>query len=372
MPTNAAATGAWTINNLNNARQGRALLQSLMGGGSTTPFSAVRDGVFATAGANGIYPTDLEVTYTSGVTLNVKPGSAYINRSGQGGYAGWLVSAVNVVMDAAPGPGTSRRDIVIMRIYDAAQGDTVPGSGATPCQIEIVPGTAAASPSDPSITGLSGGGVTIALARATITSGGAVTVTDLRKGTAPATGIRYTFGGDSGAGTGYRVGELFDNGFAISRYNGTSWVDIVPVFGNLAAVGRGWKGEASLPGAPITGITSETLCMSKTISGETARKYLVKANFVHYGSNGDQVGARLRWASGGSVTTSGTLFRNIREGYDKDGSRKTMAFEQSVVPNINGNVTVGLFVYRSSGSGSITFDMSSEDQPFLGIMDVGL
>ncbi len=205
MPTNAAATGFWTAQMRNNALQGRTLLQGLYlatntGGADPIPLSSNRTGVLCTSDF-GASIFDLRVTVSSGLTMAVKPGTAVVDRPGVGPYEGWLrPGAVSVTCDPAPG-SNPRNDIVVMRIYDVAQGDTVPPSG--PVQIEIVTGTPGAVPVDPvNVVGAisswptAGGGVGIALARARVSTAGVITLTDVRRSTGLLGAVRPMLPGD--------------------------------------------------------------------------------------------------------------------------------------------------------------------------------
>jgi len=205
MPTNAAGTGFWTAQSRNNALQGRTLLQGLylatnVGGANPVPLSANRTGVVCTSDY-GADIFDLRVTVTSGLTMSVKPGTAIVHRDGVGPYEGWLrPGAVSVTCDAAP-VSNPRNDIVVLRIYDAAQGDTVPGTG--PVQIEVITGTPGAVPVDPvNVVGtisswpVSGGGVGIALARARVSTSGVITLTDVRRSTGVLGAVRPLLPGD--------------------------------------------------------------------------------------------------------------------------------------------------------------------------------
>lgn len=227
MPTNAAATGYWSAQNANNARQGRALVQGMfVGAANTAPLSAVRSGVISTV-SDGTYAYDLRVTVSSGLTMTVQPGTAIINRPGQGAYEAWVVPpAVNVTCDPAPA-SNPRNDIVVLRVYDPALGDTAPSSGANIAQVEIITGTPGAIPADPvtwdatgTITSFptTGGGVGIPLARAQVSTGGVITLTDIRRGTAPIGGTRVLLPGDLLSDPSYMPGD-------ISWYNGLRYWD---------------------------------------------------------------------------------------------------------------------------------------------------
>lgn len=229
MPTNAPGTGFWSAQQRNNSRQGRALIQSLfLAANTNAPLSNNRSGVIPTS-SDGTQAYDLRVTVSSGLTMTVQPGSAVVNRSGQGPYLGWLLPAAqNVTCDAAPATNP-RRDIVVLRIYDAALGDTVPATG--PCSIEIIPGTPSASPVDPvtwdatgTITSWPfGGGVGIALGRAQVSTGGVITLTDLRRSTGVQGGVRVALPGDSPSDASFMPGDQRWFSPTIDVWNGTAW-----------------------------------------------------------------------------------------------------------------------------------------------------
>lgn len=242
MPTNATATGVWSAQQRNSARQGRALVQAVMlGASATAPLSANRAGVIPTAG-DGTNIYDGRVTVSSGLTMTVQPMSAVVNRSGQGPYLGWLLpSAVNVTCDTAPA-SNPRRDIVVLRNYDAAIGDT--GGATGPCQIEIITGTPGAVPVDPvtwDTTGTittwpaaaSGGGVGIPLARAQVSTGGVITLTDIRRSAGVLGAIRALLPGDSLSDSGFLPGEQIITGGVVYTWSGTAWVPVDLVGSNL-------------------------------------------------------------------------------------------------------------------------------------------
>lgn len=234
MPTNAAGTGYWSAQNLNNARQGRALVQSLFVASSTTsPLSTIRSGVISTV-SDGLFGYDLRVTVASGLSMTVQPGSAVIGRSGQGGYLTWNLPAADTVT-CDPAPATNpRNDLVVLRTYDPAQGDTVPASGANVSQVEIITGTPGAIPADPvtwDSSGLitsfptAGGGTGIPLARAQVSTGGVITLTDIRRGTGLIGGVRVLLPGDSLSDPSYMPGDIrWYNG--LDFWDGTTWTEL--------------------------------------------------------------------------------------------------------------------------------------------------
>ncbi|HEY3482429.1 MAG TPA: hypothetical protein VGL02_26340, partial [Streptomyces sp.] len=206
MPTNAAATGFWTSQQRNNARQGRALLQGLYANNDATPMNGTRSGVIPTTwdAVAGRF-TDLQVTVTAGLTMSVAPGAAVAHRSGQGPYEGWLLSAASITTDPAPATNP-RNDIVVMRWYDSAPGIGDVSPDGNPCRIEIIPGTPGAVPVDPiTVNALgvytsfptAGGGIGIPLARAQVSTAGVITLTRLRRSAGVVGAMRALLEGDS-------------------------------------------------------------------------------------------------------------------------------------------------------------------------------
>lgn len=277
MPTNAAATGFWSAQNSNNARQGRALVQALFVASATTsPLATVRSGVISTV-SDGTYAYDLRVTVSSGLSMTVQPGSAIIGRPGQGGYLTWNLPAADTVT-CDPAPSTNpRNDIVVYRVYDTAQGDTAPASGANIAQIEIITGTPAAIPTDPvswDSTGLitsfptAGGGVGIPLARAQVSTGGVITLTDIRRGTAPIGSVRVLLPGDSLSDPSYMPGDIaWYNGH---RYwNGTSWQELSSSLG----VAKGLLAKTVYSAEGVFDTQTETVGDQASFTFDPGRSY---------------------------------------------------------------------------------------------------
>lgn len=255
MPTNANATGVWTAQNKNNAKQGRQLLQALFENNDATPMNGTRSGVIPTTGLTLL--SDLLVYNVVGLSMDVAPGWGIAHRAGQGPYAGELDSVVTVTCDAAPA-SNPRNDLVIMRMYDAALSDAPPGG--QPCRIEIITGTPAASPLDPMtpnalgvLTGFTdgNGGVGIPLARAQVSTSGVITLTRIRRAASLTGAVRLVLESDTDSAG--RVGQL--------RYNPTT--DTLEVrrsdgtWGKMrhgADVGGEWR-DARVTPAIATGAT---------------------------------------------------------------------------------------------------------------------
>lgn len=211
MSTNAtmvATDGAWTLQSLNTAPEGRYAIGALLGqanvqSGSITPEITWRQGVIpSTSWQGGVF--DLSVTANgTNRNLTVYPGAGVIQRTGQGPHLFYNTTAKTVTVDA--GDSTNpRNDIIIARVYDAALGDSQTGLG-----IEVVTGTPNASPVDPT---LPAGSIPLRRvnvpANATLITG--PNLTDIRTSVAVPGAVRALLGGDTTSMTadGYLHGDM--------------------------------------------------------------------------------------------------------------------------------------------------------------------
>ncbi|CAB5217913.1 hypothetical protein UFOVP209_30 [uncultured Caudovirales phage] len=109
-------------------------------------------GVSAADSAHGVVNlTDLAVTQngTPNMSVNVATGGAFIRgtqSANQGAYHLWNDASLNVTI-AASDPTNPRRDLVIAQVRDAYYSGTTRDA-----RITVVTGTAAASPTDPSLS----------------------------------------------------------------------------------------------------------------------------------------------------------------------------------------------------------------------------
>lgn len=107
------------------------------------------DAIWSSAGI--VLAGDLAVTPRgtgANMSVDVAAGRAVVvgtDAAGQGKYLCRATSTVNLAVGVAPGPGTSRIDLVVAHVYD----DAVIGGAQHFWQPEIVAGTAAASPVAP-------------------------------------------------------------------------------------------------------------------------------------------------------------------------------------------------------------------------------
>ncbi|MBB1154005.1 hypothetical protein [Amycolatopsis dendrobii] len=317
MTSNASGTGAWTLQQRNNARQGRALAQSLfLGASQNAPLSANRSGVLSTA-SDGTQAYDFRVTVASGLTMTVQPGSAIVNRAGQGPYPAWRVpAAVNVTCDPAPATNP-RNDLVVLRVYDAALGDVVPAEG--PVAIQVITGSPGPTPVDPvtaDATGTvtnwatapvgsqaAGGGVGIILARAQVSTGGVITLTDLRRSTGLIGGVRVLLPGDSLTDPSYMPGDIaWFNGH---RYwDGTAWQELSSSLGYA----KGLIAKTVYNSEGVFDTQTETVGDGASFTFDPARSY----QFDWQGTisaTADRPYMSIGWriANGGTVTNTSPL-----------------------------------------------------------------
>jgi hypothetical protein len=210
MVVNAAGVGAWSIQSKNTALQGRLALGSFLpqkndASNATTPLTRWKSGVIVSSShiSNGI-TYDGYVAQNTGLSLFVYPLSFAVDRSGQGPYLGWVQSVKTVTLDTAHAT-LSRRDLIIARVYDAALGDTVPGTGN--CQLEVVTGTASGSPATPATpTGaIALAYVAVAPLAASIVQ---ANIIDLRNGISSNGGVHPMLPGDLLADPGYYHGQM--------------------------------------------------------------------------------------------------------------------------------------------------------------------
>jgi hypothetical protein len=387
MPTQQAAMGFWTAQQRNNARQGRALLQGLYGSNDATPMNGTRSGVVPTTGlGNG---SDLRVTVTSGLTMAVAAGTAVAHRSGQGPYEGWLAAAGSVTCDPAPATNP-RNDIVVARFYDPAPGvgDTLPASG-DPFKIEIITGSPGPVPVDPvswnslgvitsfpAQTGSGTGGIGIPLARAQVSTGGVITLTDLRMSTAPVGAVRYLLPGDNPAAAPVRAGEMQFNpatgALQVSDVAG-AWNTI-----STGTVARGWVGGATYNADLNVNTGTEQALFAASFTASAGRRYIPWANFEYYQKSGTAPYAtnmllHLRIVAGGTATgTGGTILRGIYPNTPRDALFLTepcaMIGDPWIAPS-SGVYTVSVSGKVDSGQGGIagggtdhTYGINIEDK----------
>lgn len=382
-PTNANATGVWTAQSKNNAKQGRQLLQAFFGNNDATPMNGTRSGVLVTTGIT--VASDLLVYNVVGLSMNVAPGWGIAHRSGQGPYAGELDSVVTVTCDTAPA-SNPRNDLIIMRMYDATL-DTPPGG--VPCRIEIITGTPNASPTDPMTPNALGvytgftdgaGGVGIPLARARVATTGAITLTDIRRSTAVAGAVRFLLPGDNPATAPVRAGEMQFN-------QATDTLQVSDHLGNWNTIPTGTAGRGyvnSFKGNTDLNVNTgtEQVLFSCSFTAVSGRRYKFTTDFEYYQKSGTApyaVNMKLhtRIIAGATPTgTAGTILRGKYPNCPRDAlfltEPATMIGDDWVAPS-SGTFTVSLSGSVDAGQGGIAGSGANTDHTYgILIEDIGV
>lgn len=367
------ADGLWgSMPRSNNARQGRSLISAILENADATPQNGTRSGVIVTTGLT--QASDLLCFNVSGLTVQVAPGIGSAHLAGQGPQLGFL-NSVKTITVADPPASNPRNDIIILRMLNLAGGDvSVDGQ---PCRIEVVTGTPGAVPVDPvtanangTITaipaqaGLSTGGIAIPLGRAQVSTGGVITLTDIRKSTGAPGAVRYMLPGDAGDTAG-RTGQLrytqSTDLLEIRDRLGT-WQQVL--FGNSLPRGVVAVGSSST-GSPA-GITTADLLQAEIATGSviTGRRYRINHIRAEAAVGGPIFTNRYRVQAGGSITVgASTLIKEFTD--NTPGSFRTSSRFFYWVSTITGTATFGLssFVNANTGSinGSIIRDIVVED-----------
>ncbi|MEU9400535.1 hypothetical protein [Streptomyces sp. NPDC048242] len=171
----------------------------------------------------------------AGTTISVSAGGAVAYRSGQGVYRVVLPTAWSGVLAAAHAT-YDRKDLVYLRVWDT----DVDSSGLRQGDVVYLPGTASATPQLPAPGATE---VYVPLGQITVprSGGGAASVdTSIRPVTVAPGGI---LPGQSSAPSSPYVGQYYDDGTNLRRWNGGSWdtyqkVENVPWV--LPALGTGY------------------------------------------------------------------------------------------------------------------------------------
>lgn len=117
--------------------------------------------------------------------------------------------------------------------------------------------------------------------------------------------------------------------------------------------------------------------ISITFTAEAARRYWIETayNISWTSGGGTSVTAvpRVRWAAGVSVSTAGTQLGTDPICNAVYGQNNPQDFWQQFefIPNINGNVTVGLFLFTTSTTKNVCFHQATDRSAILLARDVG-
>ena len=140
------------------------------------------------------------------------------------------------------------------------------------------------------------------------------------------------------------------------------------------------RGKKALVQSDVDSATTTTVeigpYISVTFTAEVNRRYWVETIFntsFTGAGNGATAQPRVRWAVGGTVTTAGTqLGSDVIDNMVYGANNAQDFFHQfELVPNINGSITVGLFIFGTSAAKNYFFDQSTDRSAFLIARDVG-
>jgi hypothetical protein len=152
--TNVAIDGAWTLQLTNTMLAGRQQLAGLLIPGASGDPTTIRSGVLTRTTLSGVTQDFLVKSRTDvgSLKVDVLPGNAIINRTGQGPYELFNFSTRTPVLSASSS-SNPRIDRIVLHAYDVTGlADTNPNSaGVNAAYVEVVTGTPAASPVAPTV-----------------------------------------------------------------------------------------------------------------------------------------------------------------------------------------------------------------------------
>lgn len=359
---------AWTFDDQNTAQNGRYVIGALFqnSASATASNSLWRDGVIP-----GVYSAALSkyrsyhVTQSAvpGSSVLVQPGHAIVTRTGQGVYVCPNSTARTVLLDAANATNP-RIDLIVLQVQDQPLGDPV-----TQAQVRAVTGTPSGSPVAPALP--TGAILLATVAVAAAPTGNTIVdanITDNRRSAGLAGTIRPLLSGDSVADAG-QEGDFRFQSNRFERYF-TSVSGWVP----FAKVNQGWGHISSatftVDGGNGSG-TTEYVGRSHTFTAEANRRYKVTWRVGIFDPTAQNLNWRIRWAAGGSVSTSDTQIALERDRYDTNGhiSGRLMV-AQFVGPATAGSVTVGITV-QSITSGTTLITGAADNINSVLIEDIG-
>jgi hypothetical protein len=170
-------------------------------------------------GRSGVRPgTGSLFVSLAGSAISVAAGGAWLYRSGQGIYRAVLAAAWSGTLQAADAT-YGRVDLVYLRVWDS----DVDASGLYQGDVVYLPGTPSATPSAPT-PGASETYIPLGQITVPATGGASPSVTDVRPVTVAPGGILPT----STAPASPYVGQYYDDGTTLWRYNGSAWRQVSP------------------------------------------------------------------------------------------------------------------------------------------------
>lgn len=118
---------------------------------------------------------------------------------------------------------------------------------------------------------------------------------------------------------------------------------------------------------------TETLLQSVTFTASAGRRYRITMEYQNVAEASNYYVLRGRWAAGASVTTAGTLVYSRNTAAKSPGNWEAplvCTFEVTGLPA--GQITLGVFAIRTSGTQSTQFRASAGEPAFMWVDDVGV
>jgi hypothetical protein len=202
----------WAIDTLAFSGLEARLVDSLLSMGNGT----------ALGSRSGVRPGDPGLTVTlAGTTINCSAGVALVAYPGQGIYRAAFPSSVSPGVYTAAHATLTRIDLVYLRVWDSS----VDSSGLFKGDIVYLAGTPSASPVAPTPAGTV---IYVPLATITVLSVAAGSTASVSTVVRPYTVAPGGILPASSAPTGLYVGQYYDDGTGLLRWNGTNWRQVNP------------------------------------------------------------------------------------------------------------------------------------------------
>jgi hypothetical protein len=356
----------------NNARDFRVQLlgRLLLPDGSV----GVRPGVLSRQYIGGAF-VDLKAIQlnTPGQAVQMYPGSCVVNRTGQGPYLLTAESTLaNVPLPAAHAT-QNRYDVVFVRLYDKAIGDS--GAGPHGPYVDVLSGVETGTPVIPSVASIDGALPIAAIYRAandnTITES---EITDLRRGTAWLGTPRIMLPGDNLADPGLFVSErrlrmaVGSDPFVEEIWGADGkWYPVKS--GTLV----GWNERNTTVSTTATTAATAFRIMTATAPVKAGRTYEV-------GFKGEMRNTvapctaeiDVRYTTNGTEPTvsSAQMFREIVR-LDGVSIPESVNGSKHYPATADGELRVTLAMFAATGGGTLTYDSSASAPGEITITDKG-
>jgi hypothetical protein len=122
----------------------------------------------------------------------------------------------------------------------------------------------------------------------------------------------------------------------------------------LAAIMPGWVATSRRTTASSSTTTTEIVIQSITWTANPGARYKITAAMSFQSSvASDNIRARIRYASGASVTTSGTELISVYPNADVASKGNMTTFFETVT-GLTGQYTAGVTIVRDAGTGNVS------------------